>query len=155
VQQEDAVVGAAFAKALQEKNIAYPSQDYVNIVCGLVKERAVFVEDLFELALFFYEAPSEFDEKAAKKAWKEDTSSIMKQVADLIITEKPKTAAAMSDLVKGWIKEQEMGFGKVMMPLRLSLVGSLMGPDVFEIAALIGAEETAHRINTAVDKLSN
>lgn len=155
VQQEDAVVGAAFAKALQEKNIAYPSQDYVNIVCGLVKERAVFVEDLFELALFFFEAPSEFDEKAAKKAWKEDTSSIMKQVADLIITEKPKTAAAMSDLVKGWIKEQEMGFGKVMMPLRLSLVGSLMGPDVFEIAALIGGEETAHRINTAIDKLGD
>ncbi len=153
VQQDDAVVGAAFAKALQEKNISYPSQDYVNIVAGMVKERAVFVEDLFELALFFFEAPSEFDEKDAKKAWKEDTTAIMKQVAELISTQKPETALEMSDLVKGWIKEQEMGFGKVMMPLRLALVGSLMGPDVFEIAAMIGVEETVARIEAACKKL--
>jgi glutamyl-tRNA synthetase len=149
VQQDDAVIGAAFAKALQEKNISYPSQDYVNTVAGMVKERAVFVEDLFELALFFFQSPTEFDEKDAKKAWKDDTAAIMKQVAELISTQKPETALEMSDLVKGWIKEQEMGFGKVMMPLRLALVGSLMGPDVFEIAALIGAEETVARIEAA------
>jgi glutamyl-tRNA synthetase len=149
VQQDDVVVGAAFAKALQEKNIPYPTQEFVNIVAGMVKERAVFVEDLFELALFFFQSPTEFDEKDAKKAWKEDTAAIMKQVAELIGTQKPETALEMSDLVKGWIKEQKMGFGKVMMPLRLALVGSLMGPDVFEIAAMLGAEETVSRIETA------
>jgi glutamyl-tRNA synthetase len=153
VQQDDAVVGAAFAKALQTKNIPYPSQDYVNIVAGLVKERAVFVEDLFELALFFFESPTEYDEKAAKKAWKEDTANIMQDVAQLISEHQPETAVAMSDLVKGWIKDQEMGFGKVMMPLRLALVGSLMGPDVFEIAAMIGAKETVARIKQAAEKL--
>lgn len=153
VQQDDAVVGAAFAKALQEKGISYPSQDYVNIVCGLVKERAIFIEDLFDLALFFFEAPTSYDDKNVKKCWKEDTGEIMTQVADLISESDLNNATDYADVVKGWIKKQEMGFGKVMMPLRLSLVGSIMGPDVFEIASMIGKDETVTRIRIAIKKL--
>jgi glutamyl-tRNA synthetase len=153
VEQDDAVVGSAFAKALQHKGIEYGSQDYVNIVVGLVKERAVFVEDLFELAGFFFTAPAEFEEKTASKSWKEDTSDIMKNVIQVLKNTTDDSAAGLSDAVKSWIKEQEMGLGKVMMPLRLALVGSLMGPDVFEIASLIGKQETVARIETAIEKL--
>ncbi|WP_194851599.1 glutamate--tRNA ligase [Nonlabens antarcticus] len=153
VEQDDAVVGDAFAKALQRENIEYKSQDYVNIVVGLVKERAVFVEDLFELAGFFFTAPTEFDDKAAGKSWKADTSEIMNNVITVLKNTTDDSAVALSDAVKGWVKEQEIGFGKVMMPLRLSLVGSLMGPDVFEIASLIGKQETIARIETAMEKL--
>ncbi len=154
VQQDDAVVGAAFAKALQAKGISYPSQEYVDIVCGLVKERAIFVDDLFDLSSFFFVAPSEYDEKNVKKCWKDDTGNIMTQVAELIKNSEVETATDNAELVKGWIKDQEMGFGKVMMPLRLSLVGSLMGPDVFEIASMIGKDETVDRIKNVVEKLS-
>ncbi len=153
VEVDDAVLGAAFAKALQEKDIPYPSQDYVNIVVGMVKERAVFVLDFFDLAGFFFEAPESYDEKNVKKTWKPDTAAIMKKVIPVIASVEEFTAVNLSNAVKGWIKEQEMGFGKVMMPLRLSLVGSLMGPDVFEIASMLGKAETISRIDNAVDKL--
>jgi glutamyl-tRNA synthetase len=153
VKQDDAVIGSAFAKELQAKNIDYKSQEYVNIVTGLVKERAAFVEDLLDLAGFFFVAPSTFDEKAAKKSWKEDTASIMKDVISVLQNTTETTAAGLNNSIKGWIKEQEIGFGKVMMPLRLSLVGSLMGPDVFEIASLIGKEETMRRIEFAIQEL--
>ncbi|WP_213521090.1 glutamate--tRNA ligase [Nonlabens sp.] len=153
VHQDDAVVGAAFAKALQEKNIPYGSKDYVSIVAGMVKERAVFTKDLFELAGFFFTAPPNYDEKAVKKSWKEDTNQIMSDVIQVIKGTEDDTAAGLSTAIKGWITSQEMGFGKVMMPLRLALVGSLMGPDVFEIAAIIGKKETISRINTAKEKL--
>ncbi len=153
VKQDDAIIGAAFAKALQEKNISYGSQDYVNMVAGLVKERAVFTEDLFELAGFFFTAPDSYDEKNAKKSWKEDTNEIMKNVIDVINDTEDDSAAGLSTAVKGWITSQEIGFGKVMMPLRLALVGSLMGPDVFEIASMVGKEETVKRIETAIEKL--
>jgi glutamyl-tRNA synthetase len=153
VHQDDAVVGAAFAKALQEKNIPYGSEDYVSMVAGMVKERAVFTEDLFELAGFFFTAPDSYDEKNAKKSWKEDTNQIMSDVIQLIKDTEDDSAAGLSTAIKGWITSQEMGFGKVMMPLRLALVGSLMGPDVFEIASMIGKEETISRIHTAMEKL--
>jgi glutamyl-tRNA synthetase len=153
VNQDDEVVGAAFAKALQEKNIPYGSEDYVSMVAGMVKERAVFTQDLFELAGFFFTAPTDYDEKAVKKAWKEDTNEIMSDVIQVIKDTEDDTAAGLSTAIKGWITSQEMGIGKVMMPLRLALVGSLMGPDVFEIASMVGKEEAISRIKTAMEKL--
>jgi len=38
-----------------------------------------------------------------------------------------------------------------MMPLRLSLVGELKGPDVPDIMELLGKEETISRINNAIN----
>jgi len=154
VSQSDDTIGADFTKALQEKNIEYGSQDYVNMVCGLVKERAVFTKDLFELAGFFFTAPSTYDEKNAKKAWKEGTNEIMNNVIQIIKDCDDDSATGLSTIIKGWITSQEIGFGKVMMPLRLALVGSLMGPDVFEIASMIGKSETISRIENAIKNLS-
>ena len=48
-----------------------------------------------------------------------------------------------------------MGFGKVMMPLRLALVGVMQGPDVFEIAAVLGKKETISRIQSAISFMNN
>ncbi|MFT5892266.1 MAG: glutamyl-tRNA synthetase, partial [Dokdonia sp.] len=59
-------------------------------------------------------------------------------------------AQTLQDAVKGWITSNELGFGKVMQPLRLSLVGAMQGPDIFAIAATIGKEETIARIQKAI-----
>jgi glutamyl-tRNA synthetase len=153
VQQDDAVIGTAFAKALHAQNISYGSTDYVTMAIALVKERAVFTQDLFELAGFFFTAPTTYDETAVKKAWNAQTAGIMNDVASVINTCEDNSASGLSDTVKNWIKEQELGMGKVMMPLRLALVGSLTGPDVFEIASMLGKVETVNRIHTACDTL--
>ena len=56
--------------------------------------------------------------------------------------------------LKDWITENEIGFGNVMMPLRLALVGEMKGPDVFEIAAILGKKEVISRINKVIAFLS-
>lgn len=58
----------------------------------------------------------------------------------------------VSTIVKGWITGKEIGFGKIMMPLRIALVGSLQGPDLFQIASMIGKKETIKRIENAIEK---
>ena len=52
-------------------------ENYVSLVVGLIKERATFVNDFWELSSFFFEAPKTYGEKAAKKAWKEDSDAIV------------------------------------------------------------------------------
>ena len=52
-----------------------------------------------------------------------------------------------------YVASKEIGFGKVMQPLRLSLVGKLAGPDLFEIMTMIGKETTIERIQNAVSNL--
>ena len=59
----------------------------------------------------------------------------------------------VENTVKTWMTENEIGMGKIMQPLRLSLVGSLKGPHLFDIMSMIGKEETIARIRKAVDSL--
>ena len=51
-----------------------------------------------------------------------------------------------------WIKSKNIGFGKIMMPLRVALVGALEGVDVFEIVFYIGKKETIGRINALIQQ---
>lgn len=127
---------------------------YVTKVISLIKERATFVSDLWKLGRFFFVAPTSYDEKAAKKAFKEETPDLMNKLIDVIDSIDDFSLDNVQSSVKEWIASQEIGFGKVMMPLRLSLVGSLQGPDVFSIMSLIGKQETIASIKNAINKLS-
>jgi glutamyl-tRNA synthetase len=120
---------------------------YIALVVDLIKERATFVSDFWELSSFFFVAPSEYDEKASKKAIKDDTKGLMQELVSVIESADDSSKDAIQDAVKGWITSNEIGFGKVMMPLRLALVGALQGPDVFDIMFMIGKAESIQRIN--------
>ena len=74
----------------------------------------------------------------------------MKTLISVIEPIEEFTVENLQNVVKGWITENGIGFGKVMMPLRVSLVGSLQGPDLFEIMYLIGKNETIKRIGGAI-----
>ncbi|MCB0461998.1 MAG: glutamate--tRNA ligase [Flavobacteriaceae bacterium] len=123
---------------------------YIALVVDLIKERATFVSDFWELSNFFFVAPSEYDEKALKKAIKEDTRALMQELISVVESADDSTKEAIQDVVKGWITSNEIGFGKVMMPLRLALVGALQGPDVFDIMFMIGKAESIKRINQLI-----
>lgn len=145
-------IADGFMELLSQKQIQ-ATPDYALHVVGLIKERATFVTDLWDLGHYFFVAPETYDEKAAKKGWKEDTADIMKQVQTVISGLSAFDAPSIQDAVKTWVTSNELGFGKVMQPFRLSLVGAMQGPDVFEIAAALGKEETLSRIQKAIDTL--
>tara|TARA_R110002050_G_scaffold54303_4_gene122963 strand:- start:55264 stop:56832 length:1569 start_codon:yes stop_codon:yes gene_type:complete len=127
--------------------------NFISIVVGLIKERATFVSDFWDLSHFFFTAPTSYDEKASKKALKEDTKDIMTQVISIINTIEDFTVENLQTDIKGWITSNDINFGKVMMPLRLALVGALQGPDVFDIMYMIGKNETIKRIENIVKTL--
>lgn len=137
--------------AVQFKSIRKELSDievpYIELVVGLIKERATFVSEFWELSHYFFESPSNFDEKSIKKSIKEDTPGILSELKTIILHTDEFTVSHLQDRIKGWITEKGISFGKVMMPLRLALVGSLQGPDVFEIMFMIGKNETVKRID--------
>ena len=139
--------------AHQIANFIENNNAYVTKVVGLVKERATFVSDFWILGRFFFVTPTIYDEKARKKAIKEDTPHLMHKLIDVLESIEDFTTSTIQNSVKAWITSQEIGFGKVMMPLRLSLVGSLQGPDVFDIMGLIGKEETISSVKNLISTL--
>lgn len=126
---------------------------YVTKVVSLIKERASFVSEFWDLSSFFFKAPTEYDVKASKKQWKTDTGEIMKELSSVLSKIDLFTSQNIENTVKEWIASKELGFGKVMPPFRLALVGALKGPHLFDISELIGKEETISRIENAIEKL--
>jgi glutamyl-tRNA synthetase len=151
-QVGDGVLVQQFSELLSKKNIS-TTLDVTKIVT-LIKVRATFISDLCEQGSFFFEPPSSYDEKASKKAFKEDTPEILQQLITLLNDAEEFSADTISSTIKEWITSREMGFGKVMMPLRLALVGEMKGPDVFEIATILGKAETIKRISAAIQKMA-
>ncbi len=122
-------------------------------IISLMKERLTFVQDLTidnEKGKFFFEAPASYDEKASKKAWNDQTSAILGELASHL-ENTDFNAEQLKQAVHDFAENKGLGMGKVMMPLRLSLVGELKGPDVPDIMELLGKEETISRINNAIN----
>ena len=140
------------AKTFKSQNSQLDEMDinYISMVIGLVKERATFVSDFWNLSHFFFTAPTSYDEKASKKAFKEGTKEVMSKLVEIINNVEDFSVETLQADIKGWITSNEIGFGKVMMPLRLALVGALQGPDVFDIMFMIGKAETVNRIETII-----
>lgn len=143
-QVDDRVLTRQLEKFLLQQNKPLP-KNLLQIV-SLLKERAVFTSDLYEQGQFFFEAPQQYEEKALQKIWNNETPQYLQQLIDLIRPVEEFKASVLADLVKGWITENQIGFGKVMQPLRLALVGAMKGPDVFDIMEILQREETIARI---------
>ncbi|MEN8124744.1 MAG: glutamate--tRNA ligase [Bacteroidota bacterium] len=127
---------------------------YVTKVIGLIKERATFVSDFWGLNSFFFVAPTEYDAKAVKKNWKEGTKKLMLELIAVLKNIEDFSSQNIEATVKEWITSKEIGFGKVMQPFRLGLVGALKGPHLFDIASMLGKKETIKRIKSAVKKFN-
>jgi glutamyl-tRNA synthetase len=77
----------------------------------------------------------------------------MKQVMEQLQNIEDFTSLNIETLLKDWMTTNEIGMGKVMQPLRLSLVGALKGPHLFDIIEMIGNAETISRIEKAIHTL--
>jgi len=152
-QQSDESLVDAFKKMIVVKTgkCDFSFIEMTKIV-SLIKERANFVSDFWELADYFFEAPTSYDEKASKN-WKPETPDLMKQAIEVLESIEDFTSLNIETLLKEWMTTNEIGMGKVMQPLRLSLVGALKGPHLFDIIEMIGKEETVKRILKAIEKI--
>ncbi len=154
--KSDKDLAVLFGTVLADKEIPRDARNdsYVEKVVGLIKERADFVSDFWELSNYFFEAPTSYAEKPVKKQWKEDTPGYLQKVAEIITTTEDFTSANLETHIKAWITESELSFGKVMGPLRLVIVGDLKGPHLFDILEMVGKEGCITRIGNAIKTLS-
>ena len=122
-------------------------------IISLMKERATFIKDIYRDGKFFFEAPVTYDEKASKKAWNDEAGILMNDLADVLQTIENFEAEILRKAIHDFAETKELGMGKVMMPLRLALVGELKGPDVPDILEILGSEESVSRIKNAVNNI--
>lgn len=135
---------------LKTKNDAYLTE-----VISLLHERVSKIDEFISMGSFFFEAPKEYDENALKK-WKEDSPGLVSAYKAKIetLTDSEFEAVTLKSKLEEVVSENEVGFGKVMMPVRVATTGQGFGPDLFPALELIGKEEILSRIDAAMEKLS-
>ena len=126
------------------------TQQYVETVVGLVKERITFVKELWDQAYFFFIAPTSYDEKVVKKRWKEESPVQLSELIDVLKSIDDFSAHNQEEIVKAWIESKGYHLGNIMNAFRLAIVGESKGPHMFDITATIGKEETIKRLDTAI-----
>jgi glutamyl-tRNA synthetase len=160
IKQEDATLAKAYAPILAEKGLLSfdcAQEDTLKMtkltkIVSLIKERAHFVSEFWEMSDFFFVAPTAYDEKASKN-WKEETPALMQELISVVEEITDFSSMNIETIVKDWMTKNEIGMGKVMQPFRLSLVGALKGPHLFDIVEVIGKDETIKRIQKAIATL--
>ena len=143
-------IAEALAGLLEKAGCGRPEEGKAMAVAGLMRERSNFIHELAEQSAFFFTQPAAYDQDFVKKRWKEDTPQILTQVAERISGLDEFTAEAIGQILQRFMEETGHGAGKIMPGLRLALVGSGTGPDVKEIMAVLGRQETLARIEKAV-----
>jgi len=141
-------------QVILKENGVEAEDDFVATVCEQLKERATFIKDMWEEGKYYFSAPTSYDEKTIRKKWKEDTPKYMTELKYRIEKISDFNSENIEKEFKSYLEENELGMGKLLPAFRVSLTGLGMGPSLFDIASLLGKEETIKRMETALEKIN-
>lgn len=150
--KDNAELAPAFDKILRENGIE-ASPERVEAVVGMMKMKKInFIKELWPLCDFFFIAPEtySYEDKFTKKNWKEGAAEEMSELAALLEGLTDFSVESQKAAVDAWA---EAGGKKPWNPWRVCLVGTGKGPDMYELAAFLGKEETLRRMKKAIEIL--
>lgn len=138
---------------LDAAGIQSPGDAYLTRVVELMKDRVSNVSELLPLGRYYFEAPATYDEKSVAKAWKGDAIELVVEYKNAIGQTDDFSAANLKGILSSIVESRGLGFGKLMLPVRLAVTGMGFGPDLFETLELLGKKETLSRIEAALQNL--
>ncbi len=114
----------------------------------LLRERLAFAHDLAD-ATYLFEDPEAYDEGGLKKRWKDDSARLVSLYADRLEADDAFTEASTEAAMRGLAEDEEVGFGRIIHPVRLAATGTPAGAGMFETLVAIGREATIRRLRRA------
>lgn len=132
------------------------SNAQITKIVAAVRDRLTTVQDFEGASKFFFEL-GEYEPNLL--VWKKDTAATTQQIIQSII---PVLQAIGEDAWRGESVQASLqplcmhySNGSVLWPLRVALSGLAGSPGPFEIADVLGKEETLRRLNLAQQKLAS
>jgi glutamyl-tRNA synthetase len=135
---------------LLEKGLTAIDDSILSKVIGLVKDRCTLLTDFYDQSYFFFKSPEKWDLDAVKPKWNEVKQLFFAEVIRKYESTNDWKAISLENSFKDIATANQIKPGEVLLPLRIMLVGGKFGPGVFDIAEIIGKEETISRIKKAL-----
>ena len=166
LQQPDEAWVPQFDKLLREQGVESTAEKEAEVVRmmklkvveytdgeGNKKKRNIsFVSDLWPLTKFFFVAPEAFDreDKFIRKNWGETTAEEMRKLMEVLRGIDDFSVEGQKTVVDAWTEQNGI---RPWNAWRICLVGAGQGPDMYELAAFLGKEETLNRMQYAIERL--
>ena len=139
------------AELLVEYGVDIRNHEKKDLILSATKERGKTMVELADQINLILNAPTEYNAKNFKKAFKEDTPEILNTFVNLLKEAELNEVADYHKVMEAVVEQKEIGFGKIGMPLRVSLLGSMTGSGLDEIMAILGVDETIKRVEKAIE----
>ncbi|MHB1178364.1 MAG: glutamate--tRNA ligase [Daejeonella sp.] len=141
---------------LAERGVEVAQDEYLDKVIMVVKDRMNYLQDFWEQASYFFQEPAEYDLDSVKPRWNESKTNYFTHLAERYTSFSTGqwNSTDLEASFKSLAEENNMKIGELMLPFRIMLVGGKFGPAVFDIAALLGKEETITRIIKGLNAFS-
>jgi glutamyl-tRNA synthetase len=115
-------------------------------VVPLIKERCSLLTDFYEQGHFFFKSPEQIDMQAIRDKWKEPVKQFFQEWVSELESLESWSGEKAEESFNALLAARQLKKGEVLLPLRIMLVGGKYGPGVFQIAEVIGKEETRSRV---------
>ena len=139
------------AELLVDFGVDIRDSDKKDLILNATKERGKTLIELAKQINLILNAPIEYNAKNVKKAFKGDVVEILAEFSEMLKIANASTKEEYHALIEKIVANREIGFGKIGMPLRVSLLGSMTGSGLDEIMAILGTEETIKRVEKAIE----
>jgi glutamyl-tRNA synthetase len=152
-KKSDDELAKLFMPQLDEHGIK-ADKDYVSKVVGLIKEKAHFANEFWNLGSFFFIAPAEYDKEVVKKRWNENSAKFLKALTEEYKKTDDFSSSNTEQVFKKVSEDTGVPSGSVMQLFRVCISGAGGGPVLFDMVELLGKKEVVGRLETALEKIS-
>ncbi|MGI8952335.1 MAG: glutamate--tRNA ligase [Chitinophagaceae bacterium] len=140
-------------RIFEEQNILIDNEEKFIKVLELVKDRCTLLTDFIQQASFFFQSPKTIDITAIQPKWNERKNQFFIELIRAYELTNQWQHIDLEKEFKEMAAVHQLKSGELMLPFRIMLVGEKFGPGVFNIAEIIGKEETIQRIKNTLQLL--
>ncbi len=130
------------------------SDNFLSLIIDAMKERVSFVKEFIDTCTYFYEVPSEYEQKSVEKNWKPETPEHLNKLKEEFASLNNPTKEDFETALSKVSEELNVGKGKLIHPLRLAVSGQSTGPGMFDLLFILGKDEVVKRIEAAIKRIN-
>jgi glutamyl-tRNA synthetase len=114
------------------------------------RERAKTVREMAINSMFFFQAPTTYDEKAVRKHITAEALVLLSEALQELAQLQDWSATAIHQLISDFSVVRGISLGKLAQPMRLAVCGGTVSPPIDGTLAILGKLESQSRLATAL-----
>ena len=123
-------------------------------IIELLKIRSKSLKDIMNQSELYFNGPNDYDPIGLSKCWKkESVNSTVEKILKSLNSLSEWRKDELERVIHSISEINQLSMGKITMPLRIALLGSLSGPSVVDLLHILGRKDSINRIHKALDTL--